>query len=306
MPGIKRRNRRQRKEVSLSSTLHNPEYIRKTAELGLVEGRKLFGDLALKYLSEHEDYGALIHTNLAYFGLPSDSAAVENVVKHIGYHYHEKFLSFSREPAFYPSFHSRVARPDDMIDELLANQREKKPTFILSAHFGAMALIPGVLNSRKLDISSIIRFPSEQIKQLIVSKGTAILEALGYGRTKFFEIDKQPVMDLVYGLEDGETFFSVLDEHTEFDVDITFLGKTIGGGAGIDRIVNLVGRQEVRLYFTEMVRDGDSYTLGLHRIDVTGDDYIQNMFRIHEGYVSKHPEQWFFLQEVHENMPEHP
>ena len=168
-----------------------------------------------------------------------------------------------------------------------------------------MALIAGVLNSCKMEISSIIKFPSEEFKNLIMSKHLNVIETLGYGRTKFFEVDKQPIMELAFGLKEGETFFSVLDEHTPFSVDVNFLGKTITGGAGIDKIIDFIGKDEIKVYFTIMVRVENNYKLDLHRIDLNSDNYIQEMFNIYEKYVLEHYEQWFFLQEVHENIPEH-
>lgn len=291
--------------MSLSKFLHNPKYIVKVAEYDFTEGQEFFANLAVGYSSEHKDYYSLIENNLEYFRLPCDSNAIENSVKHIGYHYHEKFLSFMKEPEFYPEFHKRIGKSDDVIDELLQNQKEKQATVILSTHFGAMALIPGVLNSCKLEISSIIRFPSEEFKNLIVSKGLKIIETLGYGHTKFVEVDKQPIMELAFGLQEGETFFSVLDEHTPFSVDVDFLGKTIAGGAGIDKIVDFIGNDKVKVYLTIMVREEDNYRLDLHRVDLNSANYVQEMFNIYEKYVLEHYEQWFFLQEVHENMPEH-
>ncbi len=291
--------------MSLSKYLHNPIYIEKVAEYDLTKGQGFFGNLALGYLSEHKDYYSLIESNLKYFGLPCDSDAVENSVKHIGYHYHEKFLSFIKEPKFYPEFHKRIIKSDDVINEILQNQKEELATVILSTHFGAMALIVGVLNSCKMEISSIIKFPSEEFKNLIMSKHLNVIETLGYGRTKFIEIDKQPMMELAFGLKEGETFFSVLDEHTPFGVDVNFLGKTITGGAGIDKIIDFIGKDEIKVYFTIMVRVENNYKLDLHRIDLNSDNYIQEMFNTYEKYVLEHYEQWFFLQEVHENMPEH-
>lgn len=290
--------------MSLSQFLHDPQYIGKVAAYDFTKGQTFFGKLALEYLSDHKDYHSSIESNLAYFGLPSHAAAVENAVKHIGYHYHEKFLSFMKEPAFYPPFHERIIKSDDVIEEILQNQKAQRATVILSTHFGGMALIPGVLNSCKIEFSSIIRFPSEEFKKLIVSKHDNIVETLGYGRTKFVEFDKQPFMELAFGLKDGETFFSVLDEHTPFSVDIDFLGKTIKGGAGIDQIVDYIGKDDMEVYLTVMPRVGDNYQLDLHRIELNNDDYVQDMFNIYEKYVSAHPEQWFFVQEVHENMPE--
>lgn len=291
--------------MSLSKLLHDPKYIRTVADYDFSKGRDLFGNLALGYLRDHEDYYSLIEGNLRYFGLPCDTAAVESSVEHIGYHYHEKFLSFIKEPTFYPEFHERIAKSDDVIDEILQNQREKRATVILSTHFGAMALIPGVLNSCKLDISSIIRFPSEEFKNLIVSKSLSIIDALGYGRMRFVEIDKQPLMDLAFGLKEGETFFSVLDEHTPFSVDVDFLGKTIAGGAGIDKIVDFMGTDEVKVYLALMTRVDDGYRLDVHSVDLGTGDFVQEMFDVYQAYVVKHPEQWFFIQEVHENMPGH-
>jgi lauroyl/myristoyl acyltransferase len=291
--------------MSLSKFLHNPKYISKVAEYNFVKGQTFFGNLALGYLSEHEDYYSLIKNNLKYFGLPFENGAVENAVKHIGFHYHEKFLSFMKEPDFYLDFHKRIIKSDNLINEILQNQKEKQATVILSTHFGAMALIPGVLNSCKMELSSIIKFPSEEFKNLIMSKHLNIIETLGYGRTNFFEVDKQPIMELAFGLKEGETFFSVLDEHTPFSVDVDFLGKTIKGGAGIDKIIDFIGKDEIKLYFVIMVRLEDNCKLDLHRIDLNSDNYIQEMFSIYEKYVLENCEQWFFLQEVHENMPEH-
>lgn len=291
--------------MSLSKFLHNPQYIGKVAALAPEKGRVFFGELAIGWLREHKDYYSLIESNLQYFGLPSDSGAVEDAVKNIGYHYHEKFMSFIKEPEFYPDFHRRMVKSDDVIDEILQNQRERQATVILSTHFGAMALIVGVFNSCKMELSSIIRFPSDEIKNMIVSKHVEIIETLGYGRTKFVEADKQPIMELAFGLKEGETFFSVLDEHTPFSVDVNFLGKTIRGGAGIDQIVDYIGSDAVKVYFTVMVRTDDNYKLDLHRVDLHRDNYIQDMFDIYGKYVLENPEQWFFLQEVHENMPEH-
>ena len=291
--------------MSLSKFLHNPKYIGTVAEYDFAKGQEFFGSLALGYLNEHKDYYSLIEGNLKYFGLPCDSHAVESSVKHIGYHYHEKFLSFIKEPEFYLEFHKHIAKTDDVIDEILQNQKEKQATVILSTHFGAMALIPGVLNSCKMDLSSIIRFPSEEFKNLIVSKSVNIIETLGYGSIKFVEVDKQPIMELAFGLKEGETFFSVLDEHTPFSIDVNFLGRTIAGGAGIDKIVDFIGKDQVKVYLTVMVRVDDGYRLDLHRVDLHADNFVQGMFNIYEKYVSEHYEQWFFVQEVHENMPEH-
>ena len=291
--------------MSLSKFLHNPEYIGKVAEYDFIKGREFFGNLALGYLSEHNDYYSLIKSNLMYFGLPYNNDAVENSVKHIGYHYHEKFLSFIKEPEFYPEFHKRIIKSDDVIDEILQNQKEKQPTVILSTHFGAMALIVGVLSSCKMEISSILKFPSEEFKNLIISKGLNIIETLGYGCTKFFEVDKQPMAKIANGLGAGETFFSVLDEHTPLNVNVNFLGKTITGGVGIDQIIHFTGKDGIKVYFTIMVRVGNNYKLDLHRIDLNSDNYIQEMFNIYEKYVLENYEQWFFLQEIHENMPEH-
>ena len=291
--------------MSLSKFLHNPKYIGKVAEYDFIKGQEFFGNLALGYLSEHIDYYSLIESNLKYFNLPYDNNTVENSVKNIGYHYHEKFLSFIKKPEFYPEFHKRIIKSDDVIDEILQNQKEKQATVILSTHFGAMALIVGVLNSCEMEISSIIKFPSEEFKNLIMSKHLNVIETLGYGRTKFFEVDKQPIMELAFGLKEGETFFSVLDEHTPFSVDVNLLGKTISGGAGIDKIIDFIGKDEIKVYFTIMVRVENNYKLDLHRIDLNSDNYIQEMFNIYEKYVLEHYEQWFFLQEVHENIPEH-
>lgn len=291
--------------MSLSKYLHKKEYIGKAEEYDFIKGKEFFGNLALRYMNEHKDYYSLIESNLKYFDLPCDNNAVENSVKHIGYHYHEKFLSFIKEPEFYPDFHKNIIKPDDVIEELQQNQKDNQAAVILSTHFGGMALIAGVLNACKLDLSAIYRFPSEEFKDYMVSRGLSIIKKLGYGRINFFEADKQPMMKIGLGLEEGETFFSVLDEHTPFSVNVNFLGKTITGGAGIDQIVNFMGKNRLKLYFVIMPRVENSYKLNLHKIDLNSSNYIQEMFNIFEKYVKDNFEQWFFLQEVHENMPEH-
>ena len=289
--------------MSLSKFFHNPEYIGKVAEYDLLKGQEYFGNLALEYLSKHKDYYSLIEHNLKHFGLPCDNNAVENSVKNIGYHYYEKFLSFNMKPEFYSEFFKRIIKPDNVINELLDNQDEFQPTIILSTHFGAMPLIVGTLNYCQMDISALIKFPSEEFRILHETKAKNIFKKLGCGRLKIYEADKQPMMKIGSSLESGATFFTVLDEHTPFNVNVNFLGKTITGGAGIDKIINIVGKSKINVYLSIMVRLEDNYKLDLHRIDLNSANYIQEMFTIYEKYVSKNYEQWFFLQEVHENIP---
>ncbi len=288
--------------MKLSKFFHKPQYIEKVSELDFKEGKNYFGDLALQWLNEYKDYYTLIKNNLKFFNLPDNKQAVKKAVRNIGYHYYEKFLAFQKEPEFYPDFFERIIKPDDLLVELENNQEEYQPAVILCTHFGGMPLIVGVLNYCHLDLSIVIKFPSEEFRKMQEDKIKHIQRTLDYGRIRFFEADKQPMNKIGSRLKAGETFFTVLDEHTPMSKNVTFLGKTISGGAGVDQIINFVGRDKIKLYFSIMERLEDNYKLNLHKIDLNSSNYIQDMFNIYEKYVAAGFEQWFFLQEVQENL----
>ncbi len=206
--------------------------------------REYFGNAALDYAKDHEEFSTTIEKNLGYFDLPDDADAVENAIRNIGFHYHEKFLAFGKDPHFYPDFFKEVV---------------------------------GTFNYHQMAIS---------------------------GRLTFIQPDEQMMTKVNSTLAQGRTLYTVIDEHTSSSKTIEFLGKKITGGAGVDSIIEMVGHDTFKVYFSIMVREGDSYRLDIHKIGTKNTDYIQDVFSIYEKYVADAYEQWFFLQEVHENIPE--
>jgi len=288
--------------MKLSQFLHNPAYIAAAAEKDFSAGRSFFGELALQYLDKNDDYRALIASNLQYFNLPCSRNDVRQTVLHTGYHYHEKFISFSKPPDFYKALFNKVSVPEDVIAEIKQNQESYEPALILCNHFGAMPLIVGLLNFYQLDISAVTRFPSEEFKQINEQKAKEIQKELACGRVKFFEPGTQLMAKMLPALEKGATFYTVIDEHTPSSPKITFLGKTITGGAGVDQIIRAIGTDKIHVYFTIMTRTEESYALDIRKVDAQHQNFIQEIFTGFENNVKKKFEQWFFLQEVHENI----
>lgn len=290
--------------MSLSKFFHTPQFIEKAGELDFLEGRKYFGKSALEYAQDNKEYATTIEKNLRYFDLPSDADAVEKVVRNIGYHYHEKFLAFVKDPHFYPDFFKDVACPKDTIFELLNNQEDRTPTLILCTHYGAMPLVVGTFNYHNMAVSAVVRFPSPEFKKQQEDKLKQIRRTLNSGRLTFIEPDDQMMTKVSSTIAQGRTLYTVIDEHTASSRNIRFLGKEITGGAGVDSIIEMVGHDTIKVYFSIMVREGDSYRLDIHKVDTKNTDYIQDIYSTYEQYVADAYEQWFFLQEVHENIPE--
>lgn len=290
--------------MSLSKFFHTQHYFDSAAEYDCKKGREYFGNAALDYAKDHEEYSTTIEKNLGYFDLPDDADAVENAIRNIGFHYHEKFLAFVKDPHFYPDFFKEVACPKDTIYELLNNQEDREPTLILCTHYGAMPLVVGTFNYHQMAISAVVRFPSPEFKKQQEDKLKQIRRTLNSGRLTFIQPDEQMMTKVSSTLAQGRTLYTVIDEHTSSSKTIEFLGKKITGGAGVDSIIEMVGHDTIKVYFSIMVREGDSYRLDIHQIDTKNTDYIQDVFSIYEKYVADAYEQWFFLQEVHENIPE--
>lgn len=291
--------------MSLSKFFHTSEYIDKSAEYDFHKGRECFGTAALDYLNDHQDYYKIIENNLKYFELPSDTASVENVVKHIGYHYHEKFLSFNKEPEFYRDLFEDVRKPDDILSELKNHQDDFEPTLVLGSHFGAMPFLVGALNYYNMDISAVVKFPSQEFKELQENKIKKVRRALNCGRLKFIEPNAELMTKVSRAVKNGKTLYTVFDEHTSTSIKVDFLGKMLMGGAGVNNIIDMVGKENIHVYYSVMIREGDRYRLDINKVDAKKSDYIQNIFYDYEKYISQNYEQWFFLQEVHENIPGH-
>ena len=91
-----------------------------------------------------------------------------------------------------------------------------------------------------------------------------------------------------------------VDEETGYSVPAQLFGKTVEGGAGLDKLLKFAGAS-VSAFNVFMVRTGeDTFTMKLLPVDLASESPIQQMYTNLESVLKLHLEQWYFL---HEEIP---
>ena len=109
---------------------------------------------------------------------------------------------------------------------------------------------------------------------------------------------------MVGALSSGEILMNVFDENNAFSRDVGLLGRTVRGGSGMDRILAMVDPSAVDVVTPFMIRTGEeTFRLETDAHDLSAGNIVQDMYDSLGRRIAAHPEQWYFLQEIHESLP---
>ena len=245
----------------------------------------------------------LIRHNLAYFGLDAGEEMVSRVVDNVILHYFEKFLPFCGSAASYQAFlaSSVDGKNLSVIREALS---KGNGVLLASTHFGAVELIPPTLALHNVPINAVLRFRTEQLSVAAHQRAAAMASSGLFGPIRFIEIGKPgtaAALDMAAVLRRREALLSMMDEKTEYSKAVPFLGKTIWGGAGLDRLVAF-SSAPVSIFLVTMLRMGEgSYRLDVDEIVQSNSGLVLALFDRFSEVVKRYPEQWYF---VHEEIAE--
>ena len=96
---------------------------------------------------------------------------------------------------------------------------------------------------------------------------------------------------------------NVFDEHNSLCRRVELLGRPLMGGTGMDLILRNFDDERIAVVTPFIVRTSDeTFRLEIDQHYLSQGDIIESFFRSLEQRVAAHPDQWYFIHEVHENF----
>jgi lauroyl/myristoyl acyltransferase len=267
-------------------------------------GREEILDLGLRWYDGHPADVERVATNLAHFGLPRDGAFLDGVLRGIVVHYFEKLFVLVKGYEAYWIAANRVELGDSL--EPFREARETgRAVFAGQSHFGATYLMASVLMVNGIDVHTVGNFP-EPVGSLLSANVAALAEKYGTARARLLNLADESVdvpTEMITALLRRQVVTNVYDERNSFCREVTLLGRKVLGGTGMDRILSRFGDGNCVVVTPFLVRTSDeTFRYEVDRHSLAGGDIVGSFFRSYERRIREHPEQWYFIHEVHENF----
>jgi lauroyl/myristoyl acyltransferase len=212
-------------------------------------------------------------------------------------HYEEKMVNgFMSMPKIKRFIQSNICfeEHEQILKEALG---AGKGVLIATGHYGGLEFLPVYLAMRGYSTAVAAKFKSDRLMQIMIRRAKEIgLEVIvpGNGTNVLREASRV--------LGENKIFVIQCDEidgwHIDRRLTLDFLGRKIHP----DRMLNVLCRRtEAVLLFGVMHRENkNGYKLLLHRVEgETGVNASIQTLRLLEGYISRHPEQWYEWRKYH-------
>jgi lauroyl/myristoyl acyltransferase len=259
--------------------------------------------LGAEWFRDRPEESELIARNLRDLGLADDEGVVARIREHIVLHYYEKLLPLCGDPAYYHRFLADTAEVDGAVGRLTEAAGAGRGVLLAVPHFGAVELIAPALAARSLPVTAVLRFKTPELSAMANAHVRRMAESGLFREITFIEIGKpgtNAALDMAAVLRRGEILLSVFDERTEYSVPVKLMGRTVWGGAGLDKLISFAGAS-IDIHAAFMLRESlDRCSLHLRGIDPQGGNPIQQLYDELESMLAGHLEQWYFL---HEEIP---
>jgi len=292
--------------LSIGKFLLTKETIEYVGKTSWKFGRPVIIDKGLKYYEENPKDVDMIVRNLEYAGLRSTGRYLDEVLEGIALHYYEKLFILTKRFEAYWIAKNRIATGESfkIIEDAL---RRKVPVFVAQSHFGASYFMNITFMVNGFDITSVGKFP-EPAGSMIVSGSNLISEKYKTGKTKLVNI-ADPDTDVPYEMFStllrGGILSNVFDENNQFSRKVKLLSTEVMGGSGMDQFLKKFNDEKMVVVTPFIVRTSDeSFSFELDRHLLAQPDIIQSFYNSLEKRIASHPQQWYFIHELHEAVPE--
>ncbi|MCK9463959.1 MAG: hypothetical protein M0R80_30445 [Proteobacteria bacterium] len=288
----------------LSAHLLNKENLDLVRRSAWKLGRPRIVELGLRYFGVNPGEVARISANLERMGLACDGAALDAALEGIAAHYYEKLFALVKTYEAYWIARNRVELGGSL--EVFAEARAaRKGVFVAQSHFGATYLLASVLMANGIEASMVGNFPG-QVGSMLRENGATIAARYGTARANLLNLADPTVdvpMEMLVRLKQREVLSNVFDENNEFSRPVKLLGRDLFGGSGMDLILRHFTDDQLIVVTPFLVRTSDeTFRYEIDRHSLAAGDVIQSFYRSLGERVRAHPEQWYFLQELHESF----
>jgi lauroyl/myristoyl acyltransferase len=292
--------------LSIGKFLLTKETIEYVGKTSWKFGRPEIIDKGLRYYDEHPEDVQIIVKNLEYAGLGSTGRYLDEVLEGIALHYYEKLFILTKRFEAYWIAKNRVSTGDSfkIVEEAV---KSKLPVFVAQSHFGASYFMNITFMVNGFDITSVGKFP-EPAGSMIVNGSNYISEKYNTGKTKLVNI-ADPDVDVPYEMFStllrGGILSNVFDENNQFSRKFDLLSTKVMGGSGMDQFLKRFNDEKMVVVTPFIVRTSDeTFSFELDRHFLAQEDIIQSFYKSLEKRISSHPQQWYFIHELHEAVPE--
>ncbi len=291
--------------MSIGSHLLNKDNLALVKKSSWQKGRPKIIEEGLRYYEAHPGDVELIASNLARMGLASSGAPLDEVLEHMAAHYYEKLFVLVKTYEAYWIALNRVEMPPEALELFRRAKAEGKAVFVAQSHFGASYLLHFALMARGFDVTVVGNFP-DPVRPMILTNAEAISAKWPAGGLTMLHVYDEGVdvpMEMMRGLMTRKIISNVFDENNALCRPQKLLGATVMGGTGMDLILRRFDDADVIAVTPFLIRTSEEtfrYELDSHRL--SGGDVIASFYRSLENRVERHPEQWYFIHEVHESF----
>jgi lauroyl/myristoyl acyltransferase len=288
--------------MSLSKTLQSPEVLQDIKGKSLTEIKKSFLAIADEWYKEHADEEELIQENLASLNLQSDQEMVDAVKAHIAFHYAEKILPHAGTTEEFAKFIDANIDTKEA-QELISEAQKSGGVLIATPHFGGVELVVPSISRMKFTANAVLKFSTQNLSDKAHQFVERMASSGEFAPISFIELGKpgsNGALEMAGALRRSEVLFTVFDEETGYSVPAKLFGKTVEGGAGLDKLLKFAGASATA-FNVFMIRTGaETFKMQLVKIDLTAENPIQEMYDNLQKILENHLEQWYFL---HEEIP---
>jgi lauroyl/myristoyl acyltransferase len=290
--------------MSLGSFLLTEDNLALVSKSSWRAGRREILEQGRRYYGENQSEAEQVASNLEHLGLPADGAALDATLDGVIAHYYEKLFVITKT---YEAYRLAVERVEVGLSlaPLFEARRQGKGVFVGQTHFGATYLLGLTLMVHDLDLFMVARFP-EPVGGMMMRVGETIARRFGTARARLInmaEADVDVPGEMMRLLIKRQIVSNVFDEHNSLCKRVELLGRPLMGGTGMDLILRNFDDERIAVVTPFIVRTSDeTFRLEVDQHHLSRGDIIDSFFRSLEKRVSTHPDQWYFVHEVHENF----
>jgi lauroyl/myristoyl acyltransferase len=290
--------------MSLKDALQVRELVETVTKQSWSFGRAAVLERGLAYYDEHPGDVERIRQNLEHMGLDGSQGAVRASLEGVIAHYYEKLFVMTKDFEAHWLIENRIDF-GDALSPIEENRARGRGLFLGQSHFGGAYLLVPALMTRGLDVTFVALFPPP-VFAMLRANIERYAARWSTGKVRLLNVAEEGALiaEIMMGaLRAGEIVMNVFDENNAFSRQVSLMGRSLWGGSGMDRILAPFGPEKVDVITPFMVRTGeDSFRLETEAHSLGSDDIVQDMYRSLGKRVSAHPDQWYFIQELHHSF----
>lgn len=290
--------------MGLGSHLLNEENLALVGRSSWRVGRRQILEQGRRYYDEHPAEAQQVADNLSHLGLTSDGAALDAALEGVVAHYYEKLFVITKTYGAYRLARERVEVGLSLAPLFEARERGRG-VFVGQSHFGAVYLLGLTLMVHGLDLFMVASFP-EPVGGMLRRSSEVVARRYGTARARLINLAEPDVDvpgEMLRLLLKRQIVSNVFDERNSLCKPVELLGRPLLGGTGMDLILRNFDDDKITVVTPFVVRTSDeTFRLEVDRHYLSQGDIIASFFRSLEQRVRAHPEQWYFIHEVHENF----